>query len=62
MARVMLVIRKIVDRRPYNRANIIDPIPTYPPRRLPSLVPGFSLAPTPATRSFLFLRHGGRKI
>lgn len=27
MARVMLVIRKIVDREAYNRANIIDPIP-----------------------------------
>lgn len=27
MARVMLVIRKIVDRRAYNRANIVDLIP-----------------------------------
>lgn len=29
MARVMLVIRKIVDRRAYNRANIVDLIPAF---------------------------------
>lgn len=35
MARVMLVIRKIVDRRAYNRANIIGLIPalTYQANR-----------------------------
>lgn len=36
MVRTMLVIRKIVDRTSYNRANIIDPIPAYPRHHSPT--------------------------
>lgn len=36
MVGAMLVIRKIVDRTSYNRANIIDPILAYPRYHLPT--------------------------
>lgn len=62
MVRTMLVIRKIVDRTSYNRANIIDPIPAYPRHHSLPFTSSFSPLSVRShsfIRLFLFLRYGG---
>lgn len=63
MARVMLVIRKIVDRRAYNRANIVNLIPalTYRANHFSSLARSFAItsAARPSVSPFSIRRSEG---
>lgn len=63
MARVMLVIRKIVDRRAYNRANIVNLIPalTYRANHFSPLARSFAITslcpPLPSDRLCLLSQY-----
>lgn len=63
MARVMLVIRKIVDRRAYNRTNIVNLILalTYWANHFSSLAHSYHIPPCYPTVCVSFLNTSGRR-